>query len=110
MIRPPHRDGARRSVGRRGSEAGQADPPARWAAFVSASPRWFAPPITTVLAEGPSAEWFDRSLPRHPPEGGPGACCTSLEPAQIGSVRPSFPVIVASEYIAESRQLMCRIW
>jgi hypothetical protein len=29
------------------------------AAFVSASPRWFAPPFTTVPAEGPSAEWFD---------------------------------------------------
>src|SRR5215475_1666165 len=64
-------DGARES--RRASEGesrtGQADPPALWAAFVSASPRWFAPPITTVPAEGPSAEWFDRSLPRHPPEG-----------------------------------------
>src|SRR5207249_11646599 len=59
--------------GRRASRTGQSDPSARWAAFVSASPRWFAPPITTVLAEGPSAEWFDRSLPRHPPEGGPGA-------------------------------------
>src|SRR5262249_27463431 len=32
-----------------------------------ASPRRFAPLITTVPAEGPSAEWFDRSLPRHPP-------------------------------------------
>src|SRR5712664_2260213 len=38
-------------------------------AFVGASPRRFAPLITTVPAEGPSAEWFDRSLPRHPPEG-----------------------------------------
>jgi len=26
-----------------------------------------------VLAEGPSAENLDRSLPRHPPGGGPGA-------------------------------------
>jgi len=26
-----------------------------------------------VPAEGPSAECFDRPLPRHPPEGGPGA-------------------------------------
>jgi len=60
--------------GRRASRTGQSDPSARWAAFVSASPRWFAPPITTVLAEGPSAEWFDRSLPRRPPGGGPGAC------------------------------------
>jgi len=42
-------------------------------AFVGALPRRFAPPITTVPAEGPSAESFDRSLPRHPPGGGPGA-------------------------------------
>src|SRR6267378_1885597 len=54
-------------------ETGQRDPPAPWVAFVGALPRRFAPPITTVPAEGPSAEWFDRSLPRHPPEGGPGA-------------------------------------
>src|SRR5438128_11566894 len=52
--------------GRRESFTGQADPPARWVVFVSALPRWFAPPITTVPAEGPSAESFDRSLPRHP--------------------------------------------
>src|SRR5919204_6102330 len=57
---------------------GQDDPLARWVAFVGALPRWFAPPITTVPAEGPSAEWFDRSLPRHPPEGGPGAEATRL--------------------------------
>jgi hypothetical protein len=38
-------------------------------AFVSALPRWFAPSITTVPAGGPSAEWFDRSPPRHPPGG-----------------------------------------
>src|SRR5882762_11921260 len=50
-------------------ETGQRDPPAPWVAFVGALPRRFAPPITTVPAEGPSAEWFDRSLPRHPPEG-----------------------------------------
>src|SRR5882762_11544594 len=50
-------------------ETGQRDPPAPWVAFVGASPRRFAPLITTVPAEGPSAEWFDRSLPRHPPEG-----------------------------------------
>ncbi len=53
--------------------AGCCCPPARWVSFVSASPRWFAPPITTVPAEGPSAECLDRPLPRHPPEGGPGA-------------------------------------
>jgi len=45
---------------------GRVDPSARWVAFVSASPRWFAPPMTTVPAEGLSAEWFDQSLPRHP--------------------------------------------
>src|SRR5438552_2245061 len=55
--------------------AGLYDPPALWVAFVSALPRWFAPPITTVPAEGPSAESFDRSLPRHPfRKNGPGAC------------------------------------
>src|SRR5262249_61504992 len=40
-------------------------PPGRL--LFTASPRWFAPPITPVPAEGPSAESFDRSLPRHPP-------------------------------------------
>src|SRR5882762_6571301 len=66
---------------------GSSDPPAPWVAFVSASPRWFAPPITTVPAEGPSAECFDRSLPRHPPEGGPGAC---LSPRSDRSRVPPF--------------------
>jgi hypothetical protein len=36
-------------------------------AFVSASPRWFAPTLSTVRAEEPSAESFDEFLPRHPP-------------------------------------------
>src|SRR5688572_25987375 len=38
------------------NHAGRSDSRTRWVAFVSASPRWFAPPITTVRAEGPSAE------------------------------------------------------
>src|SRR6266850_7274158 len=64
--------------GRRKSEDGSNDPPARWVIFVSASPRCFAPPITTVPAEGPSAEWFDRSLPRHPPGADLAlSCCDS---------------------------------
>src|SRR5206468_12949806 len=72
MAVPLSGDGMREEQG--GSrETGQRDPPAPWAAFVGTLPRRFAPPITTVPAEGPSAEWFDRSLPRHPPEGGPGA-------------------------------------
>src|SRR5437867_8282570 len=59
---------------RRAPKDGSPDPSALWKAFVSALPHWFAPSITTVPAEGPSAEWFDRSLPRHPPrESGPGA-------------------------------------
>jgi hypothetical protein len=37
-------------------------------AFVSALPRWFAPSMSTMQAEGPSAELFDESLPRHPPK------------------------------------------
>ena len=48
-------------------------PSAWWMAFVSALPRWFAPSMSTMQAEGPSAECFDESLPRHPPKGGPGA-------------------------------------
>src|SRR5262245_17248890 len=35
------------------------------------------------LAEGPSAEWFDRSLPRHPPAGGPGAARYDSAPADF---------------------------
>ena len=48
---------------RRAPKDGSPDPSALWKAFVSALPHWFAPSITTVPAEGPSAEWFDRSLP-----------------------------------------------
>ena len=42
-------------------------------------------PSRPCLAEGPSAECFDGSLPRHPPEGGPGACPSvlALSPDQI---------------------------
>src|SRR5262245_60740306 len=50
-----------------GRETDRSDPSALWVAFVGVLPRRFAPPFTTVPAEGPSAEWFDRSLPRHPP-------------------------------------------
>jgi hypothetical protein len=41
-------------------------PPALWSAFVSALRRCFAPTISTVRAEEPSAESFDGFLPRHP--------------------------------------------
>lgn len=42
-------------------------------------------PSRPCPAEGPSAECFDGSLPRHPPEGGPGACPSvlPLSPDQI---------------------------
>src|SRR5207244_7891433 len=76
---PPGRGQMRARREEKGSrETNHSDPSAPWVAFVGASPRRFAPPITTVPAEGPSAEWFDRSLPRHPPVGGPGACRTRL--------------------------------
>src|SRR5437867_2615888 len=78
---------------RRAPKDGSPDPSALWKAFVSALPHWFAPSITTVPAEGPSAEWFDRSLPRHPPrESGPGARRTRpLETFQITPRLRSFP-------------------
>src|SRR5262249_48902021 len=50
------------------SKGGHAIPPTPWSAFVSASPHWFAPTISTVPAEEPSAESFDKFLPRHPRE------------------------------------------
>src|SRR5689334_24121026 len=101
MIVPLSRLGEGRrtaSVGmeEKGSQvAGCRSPPARWVVFVSASPRWFAPPITTVPAEGPSAECFDRPLPRHPPGGGPGACSIpswppSPAPAGLALAPPGF--------------------
>src|SRR5690242_17911179 len=42
-------------------------------------------PSRPCPAEGPSAECFDGSLPRHPPEDGPGACPSvlPLSPDQI---------------------------
>src|SRR3990170_4175291 len=39
---------------------------ARWTAFVGGSHPRFVPPITTVQAGRPSAEWFDQPPPRHP--------------------------------------------
>src|SRR5262245_29274150 len=99
MSDPPFSGGGGpRAWGRGGApRRGSCDPPARWTAFVSASPRWFAPPITTVPAEGPSAEWFDRSLPRHPPpnRGGPGAC-PSVPPRFLESPRPPVPAELVS--------------
>jgi len=50
----------------RAKNDGRAYPSTHWLAFVSASQRWFAPTITAVLAEEPSAESFDEFLPRHP--------------------------------------------
>jgi len=44
--------------------------------------------MTTVPAEGPSAEYFDRSLPRHPPGGGPGALVVATSLATLSSLRP----------------------
>src|SRR5262249_47690613 len=69
MCDPPFRGGASAvsGGGAEGCWASLATTPARWVAFVSASPRWFAPPITFVPAGGPSAECFDRSPPRRPP-------------------------------------------
>src|SRR5207247_4014236 len=107
MAVPLSGDGMREEQG--GSrETGQRDPPAPWAAFVGTSPRRFAPPITTVPAEGPSAESFDRSLPRHPP------CRADLAlvardsgPAQLVAARPpsgnGFGVEGSDTVIAASR-------
>jgi len=67
--------------------------------------------MTTVPAEGPSAESFDRSLPRHPPAGGPGA--SSLRhPSQRPdrSVHHPFgwlPVRYGSPWW-KNRQISCR--
>src|SRR5215813_9108982 len=85
--------GAQTERQRGGRKTGRSDPPALWVAFVGVLPRRFAPPITTVPAEGPSAEWFDRSLPRHPPcradlalssrDGRPDQCLSARPPLGI---------------------------
>jgi len=45
-----------------------------------------------VPAEGPSAEWFDRSPPRHPPGGGPGAFLRWLLAPDLGSLSRTPPL------------------
>jgi hypothetical protein len=53
-------------------------------AFVSTLPRWFAPFMTTLQAEGLSAESFDESLPRHPPKADLALYCLSYSNNKIG--------------------------